>query len=96
VKIADAALQVLREEGARHVWYGTPDLVATIAERAGVKARHPLNRSAAVIGALRRSTLFRCMGRIRHGGRTYPVFEPAQPARQDRPGATRRPPRRQA
>lgn len=76
-----AALQVLAETGRKRVWYGDPDLVADIAERAGHDPNsHPLNRSAAVVGALAKSALFECVGVIRHEGRAYPVYAPRSAA----------------
>ena len=79
MKIADAALVVMREQGEDHCWYGFPDLIADIYERSGGSQDvHPLNRSAAVMGALARSPLFRKMGYIRHLGRRYPVYEIAR------------------
>jgi hypothetical protein len=71
-----AALEVLAETGRQHVWYGDPDLVADIAERAGHKPSHPLNRSAAVMCALAKSPLFWRKGSIEHMGRHYPVYAP--------------------
>lgn len=76
-----AALQVLAEKSRTRVWYGDPDLVADIAERAGHNPHsHPLNRSAAVIGALGKSPLFERVGVIRHLGRAYPVYAPRRAA----------------
>lgn len=76
MRTEDAALQVMAEKGRKHVWYGDPDLIAEIAERAGHKPAHPLNRSAAVVCALAKSKKFRRMGTIEHMGRRYPIYEP--------------------
>lgn len=77
MKIADAALEVMREQNAEHCWYGTPDLVCEIYERAkGKKWVHPLNKSMAVVGALARSEKFEFIGEIEHMGRHYPVYRP--------------------
>ena len=75
MKVAEAAELVMRDRGASTCWYGDPDLIQEIAERAGVKARHPLSRSAAVVGALARSPRFTLAGYIRHLGHRYPVYQ---------------------
>lgn len=75
LKTEEAAVAVLTEQGYSNVWYGCPQLIADIADRAGYKSMHPLNRSAAVIGALAKSKKFRFLGRHEHLGRKYPVYE---------------------
>jgi hypothetical protein len=73
----DAAIEVMREKGRATVWYGDPDLIANIAERAGHNPlSHPLNRSAAVMRALALSPKFKLAGYIEHLGHKYPVREP--------------------
>ena len=36
-RIDDVALQVMAERGSKFAWYGDPDLVMEISERAGCK-----------------------------------------------------------
>lgn len=72
----DAAIAVMREKGRKHVWYGDPDLIADIAERAGHEPTHPLNRSAAVMSALAKSPRFERLGAIEHLGHRYPLLAP--------------------
>lgn len=80
MKTDQAAIEILREKGRTSVWYGDPDLIGDIAERAGYKPMHPLNRSAAVVGCLAKSTLFECKGFVQHLGRRYNVYSPLPPS----------------
>ena len=75
----EAAIEVMREKERERVWYGDPDLIADIAERAGHRVTHPLNRSAAVMGTLAKSPRFKRVGHIEHLGRRYPVLQPQEP-----------------
>lgn len=52
--IADAAEEVLRENGYDMVVYGDCDLLDTIGRRAGMKPTHPLNRHKRILDALTR------------------------------------------
>lgn len=70
----DAALQVMHERQKTHIWYGDPDALHEIAERAGYKSAHPLNVLATVMSQLSRSEKFRLVGQLAHKGRGYPVF----------------------
>ncbi len=76
VKIEDVALEVMAENGLRHLWYGVPDAVGEIASRAGCTGKHPLTRSASVIGAVAKSGKWKRSGHIVHLGRRYNVYEP--------------------
>lgn len=73
------ALEVMRERGCSVLWYGNPDLLHEIADRAGFKRSHPLNRTAAVVRVVGQSDEFKASGFIRHLGRRYPCYRPAPP-----------------
>ena len=75
MRVDEAAAQVVRERGARAVWYGNPDLLHDIADRAGIAHSHPLNTISTVLSQVARSPLFARAGRIEHMGRRYPVYE---------------------
>lgn len=73
----EAAVQVMREQGAKIAWSGNPDLIHEIAERAGYKRAHPLNVIGAVMSNLGKSPMFKRAGYIKHMGHKYPVYEVA-------------------
>ena len=73
----EAAVQVMRERGVRCAWYGNPDLMHAIADRAGYKSYHPMNVIGAVLSNLGKSPMFKRTGYIEHMGRKYPVYEVA-------------------
>lgn len=75
MRTEDAALEVMAETGAKHVWRGDPNLIHEIADRAGHKRTHPLNCMAAVLSAIAKSKKFRRAGIIEHMGRRYPLFK---------------------
>ena len=75
-KIEDIALEHLRKENLPFIYYGDIGVVADIYSDYGGKSFHPLNRSAAVIGALARSKKWECCGRINHLGRWYNCYKP--------------------
>jgi hypothetical protein len=54
----EAAIQVLKREGARALTYGHFGLLDEIARLAGCKREHPMNRQKAVLDALERSPRF--------------------------------------
>lgn len=76
MRTEDAALQVMREQNRPRIWAGDPDLVLDVADKAGHKPGHPINRIAAVMSALAKSKKFKRVGRIEHMGHRYPVLEP--------------------
>lgn len=77
-RVDEVALRVMREQGHNAIWYGNPDLICEISEKAGCKQGHPLNKSAAVMQAIARSPKFKKDGFIRHLGRRYNVYIPAK------------------
>lgn len=78
MRIDDAALEILREQKEKRVWYGDPQLCHDIYTRSGLKkAYHPINVISAVVAALGRSPKWRRVGYINHLRHDYPVYEPA-------------------
>ncbi len=90
--MGDAAVEVMREQGATQVWVGAYGLWEDIYERrygeggSGVRTRcnHPMNRAQAVFDGVRRSALFERAGYIRSIGfsdreRRHPVWRIAHP-----------------
>lgn len=70
----DIAIQVMEEMGCSLVWYGNPNLLHEIADRAGFQGHHPLNRTAAVVRVIAQSPKFEHSGFIRHLGRRYNTY----------------------
>lgn len=56
--IAEHMIDVLTENNLAGVWMGSPDLIHECADRANVKAAHPLNVIQSVLNALDASPLF--------------------------------------
>lgn len=56
--IAEHMVDVLNENNLTGVWMGSPDLIHECADRANVKAVHPLNVIQSVLNALDHSPLF--------------------------------------
>lgn len=75
MKLADVAYNYCIQKGIRILWYGCIGDVAEIYSRYGGKAEHPLNRSAAVIGACAKSDKFSGGYYIEHLGRRYNAYE---------------------
>lgn len=75
----DAAIEVMRESGAKLIWRGHIDAMHDIAERAGHVQSHPVNVAATVMREIAKSKKFLRAGAIKALGRTYPVFEIAPP-----------------
>lgn len=80
--LADVALDVFREQGKSHVWYGDPQLCQDIYARWGGTHTHPLNSIATVVSACARSKRWRRTGYISHLGRRYPLYSPNAKAQQ--------------
>jgi len=74
-KLADIAYVVMREKLISTIWYGNPDLIHEIAERAGKQYRHPITCSASVLSSIAKSDKFQYAGFIRHGGRKYNCYD---------------------
>ncbi|MEQ9223785.1 MAG: hypothetical protein RJQ08_11740 [Salinisphaeraceae bacterium] len=74
ISTADIAIEVLREFDCSLVWYGHPNLLHEIADRAGFRRGHPLNRTAAVVRVVGQSDRFEFAGVIRHLGREYRCY----------------------
>lgn len=81
MRVDEAAVQVMREQRRPRAWYGDPDLLHAIAERAGLAQSHPLNTIATVLACLSKSPLFKRVGYIQHMGRKYPLFAVANEER---------------
>ena len=75
----EIAALVMREHGCSVLWYGNRNLLHEIANRAGFKPGHPLNRTASVVRVVGRSGLFEAAGYIRHLGRRYPCYRVRDP-----------------
>ena len=58
MKIADAAIEILKRNGLNHVGYGWCDTLDDIAALANIKPRHPLNRHKSVLRALENDNRF--------------------------------------
>lgn len=71
----EAAVQVMRERGSKLVWYGNMDITDEIAERAGYRRMHPINRGATVMSQIARSDKFEKHGAIEHLGHHHPVYK---------------------
>lgn len=78
---AQAALEIMAEDGVDSVWFGDPDVWHGIYERKnGHNNAHPMDQWYAVYAALRRSKLFEMDGHIPAPGFTtcreidHPVF----------------------
>ena len=56
--VAEAAVEVLLENGKEEIWFGEPDIWHEIYGRASGSQQHPLDRWAAVRTALQRSDRF--------------------------------------
>ena len=56
--IAEHMIDVLNENNLNGVWMGSPDIIHECADRANVKAVHPLNVIQPVLNALDSSPLF--------------------------------------
>lgn len=58
MKIADAAIEILKEEGLDSVGYGDIFLLDDIGSLAGMKKTHPLNRHQRILRALENDNRF--------------------------------------
>lgn len=77
-RIEDVALELLKRDGSRFVWYGNPQLAQDI-YRAAINPNggsHPINEISAVMTALAKSKKWKLAGYINHLGRNYPLREP--------------------
>lgn len=63
--LAEAAKHEMQARGEEVIWAGDPDLCISTYMSTGGKVEHPLNKVKAVIGAVRRSSLFEQDGYIR-------------------------------